>query len=109
MSHLVPTFWLRWCATMFGVQRRFACRLWGALDVSAALLYQIGICDPSEAPRDVWQARMRHFRDLLAPSALLEASLKVAPETGKPRCADAVKFEEGVLFMLDARGHWLVF
>ena len=83
--------------------------MWHALDVSAALLFQIGICDASEAPRAIWETRMRHFRDLLDPRAIIAVSLTLSPEDGRLRHPEALKLEEGVLAMLDKHGHWLIF
>jgi hypothetical protein len=109
MNQLVPKFWLKWCAKMWGVEPKYAAKIWAALDVSPALLYQIGICDTYDAGREVWQGRMRHFRDLLDPCALMRTSLTLSPEDGRPRHADAIRLEEGVLYMLDKHGRWLTF
>jgi hypothetical protein len=102
---VVPRFWVLLMAELFGTSQKLACRLWRQLDVSAALLYQIGICDSSDAARPAWVNRVRHLSRLLPPAALLEASAKVAPE-GQVRPREVTDFEETVLGLLDNQGQW---
>jgi hypothetical protein len=93
---------------MFEADAKFACTLWAVMDVSPVLLYQLSLVDHTDAPRDVWRVRMRHLYHLLPPATLLEASLRVSPENGKPRLSAAVRFEEAVLQWLNKRGQWIV-
>jgi hypothetical protein len=103
----VPLFWLRWLKGLFFVEdEKFACKLWSELDATPTLLFQISICDHSEASIELWRARMRHLRGILHPQALLDASLRVAPETGRPRMPSAIHFEDELLSLLDRDGGW---
>jgi hypothetical protein len=103
---MTPVFFARWVTTVFRVDQRFACRLWAELDVSPTLLYQISLCDSSEAPVEVWRARMNRLRQLVLPEDLMAASVRVSAENGRPRMPSAVKFEDELLKLLDRNGGW---
>jgi hypothetical protein len=103
-----PIIWIRWLDKVFRTERKFACKLWAAYDPPPTVLYQLSLVDATEAPLDVWRTRMQRLYALIDPVSLFKASLSVAPETGKPRLPDAVRFEEALLYWLDAHGQWII-
>jgi hypothetical protein len=104
-----PLVWIRWLDKVFKTEAKFACKLWAAYDPSPTVLYQLSLVDlTEEAPLELWKARMVRLYALIDPVSLFKASLTVAPENGKPRLPDAVRFEEALLYWLNAQGNWII-
>jgi hypothetical protein len=103
---MTPLFWVEMMQQVFNTSERFDCQLWKHYDASATFLFQLGLCDAHAASRDLLVARVRRLSELMPGSKLLQASLAVSPETGRPRHKDAVDFEEMVLRSLDCDGRW---
>jgi len=98
---------MRLMTEMFGTSATLASKLWKAFDVSALLFFQISQCDrPGNVPHEVLMGRFDSLCQLVTPAALLEASLLVSPETGRPRSRESIRFEQAVLLRTDACGRW---
>ena len=102
-----PTFWILLCTRFLGTSQGFAHRLWKRYPVSRTLMWQLGLFEhsPASSP-DTWTSRAKHLGELLPPAWLLQTSLRMEPETGRPRAREHIAFEEAVLQALDRDGQW---
>jgi hypothetical protein len=103
---MTPLVWICLMTQSFNVTERFASKLWKNLDATPILLYQLSLLDTHDVSPQVSTSRMRRLGELLLPSMLIEASVRVHPENGRARASEALKFEEGVLASTDKHGAW---
>jgi hypothetical protein len=106
MGRLVPTPWIALCVCVFGSTRRLAVRLWPHVEASPTLLWHLSQIDDLNGQPGAWAQRCKHLSQTLTPQMLLDASLKLAPETGRCRDGEVVHFEETILSGLDREGRW---
>jgi hypothetical protein len=101
-----PLIWIRVMEELFATSHPFACKLWRHYRDSPMLLWQLGlVSDPAES-LDAWVLRIKRLLELISPASLLAASLAVAPETGRPRGHEVIRFEEAILQRIDVTGSW---
>jgi hypothetical protein len=100
-----PLFFIALIERFFQMPRKFAVKLWPCVEATSMLLWQMSLCDSMPADTAVWLSRVKRLSEVLTPTMLLQASLRLSPE-GKRRDAQCVQFEEAVLQALDRSGNW---
>jgi hypothetical protein len=103
---MTPLFWVKLMVQAFNTSERFACRLWRYVDASPTMLFQLSLCDTTDVPRQTWLARLVRLSELLSPAMLIEASVRLHPENGRPRPREHITFEAVVLAFTDQHGAW---
>jgi hypothetical protein len=89
---------------LFETDESFAKKLWEPYPKSQELIWQLSLCGERTGPLS---DRIRHLADMIPPGQLIATSLVLSPEkTGRPRMAEAVRFEGRVLALIDRDGRW---
>ena len=104
---MTPALWIIAMRKIFGCTDRLSHDLWRVYPVTSTLLFQLARCGDLDVNDEaIIVARFERLSELVTPSALIESSLQIAPETGKPRSRQHVAFEEKVMRKTDACGRW---
>jgi len=94
------------CTRMFGASEKLAARLWREYTPPPLVLWQLGLCTSTPDDAQRWHEHLRRLGELVPPRTILALSLALAPEAGRPRAVDVVRFEEAVLNNVDRKGQW---